>query len=88
MVAWSNLLWLAVDMNMGGMHMTGFRMVAAGVGIMAQVSAPRRMIEFAFVFVIWLVMMVGMMAPSAAGLALLRPRENGRGDHPGYRGPW
>lgn len=30
------------------------------------------MIEFAFVLVMWLVIMVGMMAPSAAGLALLR----------------
>ena len=39
-VAWSYVLWLAVDMDMGGMHMTGFRMVAAGVGIMAPVGAP------------------------------------------------
>jgi len=63
-LAWSYVLWLAVDMDMGGMHMTGFRMVAAGVGIMAPASAPWRMIEFAFAFVMWLVMMVGMMAPS------------------------
>ena len=30
--AWSYLLWLSVDMGMGGMDMTGFRMIPAGRG--------------------------------------------------------
>jgi predicted metal-binding membrane protein len=73
-LAWSYVLWLAVDMDMGGMDMTGLRMVPAGLGIMAPASAPWRMIEFAFVFVMWLVMMVGMMAPSAAPMILMYAR--------------
>jgi predicted metal-binding membrane protein len=73
-LAWSYVLWLAVDMDMAGMDMTGFRMVPAGLGIMAPASAPWRIIEFAFVFVMWLVMMVGMMAPSAAPMILMYAR--------------
>jgi predicted metal-binding membrane protein len=73
-LAWSYVLWLAVDMDMAGMDMTGLRMVPAGLGIMAPASAPWRMIEFAFVFVMWLVMMVGMMAPSAAPMILMYAR--------------
>ena len=68
------MLWLAVDMDMGGMDMSGLRMIPAGLGIMAPASAPWRMIEFAFVFVMWLVMMVGMMAPSAAPMILMYAR--------------
>jgi predicted metal-binding membrane protein len=34
-LAWGYLLWLAADMDMGGMDMTGFRMTPAGMGIMA-----------------------------------------------------
>ena len=29
-IAWAYLLWLAADMKMGGMDMTGFRMIPAG----------------------------------------------------------
>jgi hypothetical protein len=61
-LAWGYVLWLAADMNMGGMDMTGFRMIPAGLGIMAPANAPWRAIEFAFVFAMWAVMMVGMMA--------------------------
>ncbi len=73
-LAWGYVLWLAVDMDMGGMDMTGLRMVPAGLGIMAPAGTPWRMIEFAFVFVMWLVMMVGMMAPSAAPMILMYAR--------------
>ena len=31
-VAWSYLLWLSVDMGMGGMDMTGFRMIRPAWG--------------------------------------------------------
>jgi predicted metal-binding membrane protein len=59
------VLWLANDMDMGGMDMTGFRTIPAGVGIMLAATAPWKAIEFAYVFAMWAVMMVGMMAPSA-----------------------
>src|ERR1700741_331630 len=72
--AWAYVLWLAADMDMGGMDMTGFRMIPAGIGIMAPVNAPWTAIEFAFVFVMWAVMMVGMMTPSAAPMMLMYAR--------------
>jgi predicted metal-binding membrane protein len=73
-LAWSYLLWLAADMDMDGMDMTGFRMIPAGIGIMAPAHAPWREIEFAFVFAMWTVMMVGMMTPSAAPMILMYAR--------------
>jgi predicted metal-binding membrane protein len=73
-LAWAYLLWLAADMSMGGMDMTGFRMIPAGMGLMAPASAPWSAIEFAFVFAMWAIMMVGMMAPSAAPMILMYAR--------------
>jgi predicted metal-binding membrane protein len=73
-LAWGYLLWLAADMDMGGMDMTEFRMVPAGIGIMAPANAPWSAIEFAFVFAMWAVMMVGMMTPSAAPMLLMYAR--------------
>jgi predicted metal-binding membrane protein len=73
-LAWCYVLWLAADMDMGGMDMTGFRMIPAGMGIMAPANAPWRAIEFVFVFAMWAVMMVGMMAPSAAPMILMYAR--------------
>ena len=73
-LAWGYVLWLAADMDMGGMDMTGFRMIPAGIGIMAPANAPWKAIEFAFVFAMWAVMMVGMMAPSAAPMILMYAR--------------
>jgi predicted metal-binding membrane protein len=73
-LAWAYVLWLAVDMEMGGMEMSGFRMVPAGTGMMAPAASPWSAVELAFVFVMWAVMMVGMMAPSAAPMILLYAR--------------
>jgi predicted metal-binding membrane protein len=73
-LAWSYVLWLAADMGMGGMDMTGFRMIPAGMALMAPANAPWKAIEFAFVFAMWAVMMVGMMAPSAAPMILMYAR--------------
>jgi len=73
-LAWGYVLWLAADMDMGGMDMTGFRMIPAGMGFMAPANAKWGAIEFAFVFVMWAVMMVGMMAPSAAPMILMYAR--------------
>jgi predicted metal-binding membrane protein len=70
-LAWAYVLWLAADMNMEAASMSGFRMVPAGVRMMAPAIAPWSAVEFAFVFVMWAVMMVGMMAPSAAPMILM-----------------
>jgi predicted metal-binding membrane protein len=73
-LAWGYVLWLAADMDMGGMDMAGFRMIPAGLGIMAPANAPWTAVEFAFVFTMWAVMMVGMMVPSAAPMILMYAR--------------
>src|SRR5687767_12419661 len=73
-LAWAYVLWLTADMDMDGMNMSGFRMVPAGMGMMAPAAAPWSAVEFAFVFVMWAVMMVGMMAPSAAPMILMYAR--------------
>jgi predicted metal-binding membrane protein len=78
-LSWAYVLWLAADMDMGGMDMMGFRMIPAGMGIMAPANAPWTAIEFAFVFAMWTVMMVGMMAPSAAPMILMYARVGRRG---------
>jgi predicted metal-binding membrane protein len=82
-LAWGYVLWLAASMGMGGMDMTGFRMIPAGRGLMAMADAPWGVIEFAFVFVMWAVMMIGMMTPSVAPMILTYARvgreENAKG---------
>src|SRR4029079_7839806 len=79
-LAWAYVLWLAADMDMGGMNMSGFRMIPAGMGMMAPAAAPWSAVEFAFVFVMWAVMMVGMMAPSAAPMILMYARVGRHGN--------
>ena len=73
-LAWAYVLWLAADMDMGGMDMSGFRMVPAGVVLMMPATAPWNATEFAFVFAMWAVMMVGMMTPSATPMILIYTR--------------
>jgi predicted metal-binding membrane protein len=73
-LAWGYVLWLAADMGMGGMDMSGFRMIPAGMGLMMPISAPWSAIEFAFVFAMWAVMMIGMMTPSSMPMILLYAR--------------
>jgi predicted metal-binding membrane protein len=73
-LAWGYVLWLAADMDMGGMDMSDFRMIPAGTGIMAPSLAPWSGMEFAFVFAMWVVMMIGMMTPSAAPMILIYAR--------------
>ena len=73
-IAWGYVLWLADGMRMGGMDMTGFRMIPAGRGVMVPSAAPWQATEFVFVFAMWAVMMVGMMTPSAAPMILLYAR--------------
>ena len=83
-LAWGYLLWLSADMNMGGMDMggmdmggidmTALRMIPSGMGLMVPAEMPWRAMEFAFVFVMWTVMMVGMMTPSAVPMFLMYAR--------------
>jgi len=73
-LAWAYVLWLAADMDMGGMDMRGYRMIPAGRGLMMPTAAPWQPIEFVFVFAMWAVMMLGMMAPSAAPMILIYAR--------------
>ena len=73
-LAWSYLLWLLADMDMGGMDMTGLRMISSGMGLMMPAHMPWQAMEFAFVFVMWTVMMVGMMTPSVAPMFLIYAR--------------
>jgi predicted metal-binding membrane protein len=79
-LAWGYVLWLAADIDMGGMDMAGFRMIPAGLGLMAPATAPWGAIEFAFVFVMWAVMMIGMMAPSVAPMILMYARVGRQGN--------
>jgi predicted metal-binding membrane protein len=73
-LAWGYLLWLSADMAMGGMDMSDFRMTPSGMGLMVPARTPWQAMEFAFVFVIWAVMMVGMMTPSATPMILMYAR--------------
>jgi predicted metal-binding membrane protein len=82
-LAWSYLLWLSADMFMGGMDMSGLRMIPSGMGLMMPAHTPWRAIEFAFVFLMWTVMMVCMMTPSAVPMILMYARMGRRADPKG-----
>jgi predicted metal-binding membrane protein len=70
-LAWAYVIWLATDMEMSGMDMSGFRMIPAGMTLMMPATEPWNTTEFAFVFAMWAVMMVGMMTPSATPMILI-----------------
>jgi predicted metal-binding membrane protein len=61
-------------MAMGGMEMPEFRMIPSGAGLMVPTTSPWHAIEFVLVFVMWAIMMVGMMTPSAAPMILIYAR--------------
>lgn len=82
-LAWMDLAWLADDMAMGGMDMSGFRMIPAGQGLMMPAGAPWQPIEFAYVFAMWTVMMIGMMTPSVAPMILIYARVGRQADMSG-----
>jgi predicted metal-binding membrane protein len=73
-LAWGYLMRLSADMDMGGMDMTGLRMIPSRMGLMMPAQTPWRAMEFTFVLVMWTVMMVGMMTPSAAPMFLMYAR--------------
>lgn len=73
-LAWAYVVWLAALMDMGGMDMSGYRMLPSGSGLMLPALEPWSRVEFVLVFVMWAVMMVGMMLPSAAPMVLIYAR--------------
>ncbi len=74
-LAWIYVLRLARDMDMGGMDMTGFRMISTGLAMaMVPASAPWSVTDFVLMAIMWAVMMVGMMTPSAAPMILIYAR--------------
>jgi predicted metal-binding membrane protein len=75
LLAWLYVLRLAADMEMGGMDMTGARMVSTGIRmVMTSRLQAWSGAEFAFIFLMWSVMMVAMMLPSATPIVLLYAR--------------
>lgn len=68
--AWAYILWLAGSMDMSGMSMsdTGMDSMAAPA------LQPWGTTEFLLMFVMWAVMMIGMMTPSAAPMILMYAR--------------
>jgi predicted metal-binding membrane protein len=84
LLAWADLAWLADDMSMGGMDMTGFRMIPAGQGLMMPANTPWQPVEFAYVFAMWTVMMIGMMTPSVAPMILIYARVGRQAVKSGY----
>jgi predicted metal-binding membrane protein len=75
LLAWLYVLRLAADMEMGGMDMTGTGMVSTGIRmVMTSRLQAWSGAEFAFIFLMWSVMMVAMMLPSATPIVLLYAR--------------
>ncbi len=78
-LAWAYLVYLVLRMDMGGMDMGGESM--AGMMQLAPWSATDALL----MFVMWAVMMVGMMLPSATPMVLLYARvvrHNAEDDNP------
>ena len=72
--AWADLAWLSDGMATGGMDMTGSGIIPAGRRLMMPATSPWPPVEFASVFVMWVVMMIGMMVPSATPMILVHAR--------------
>jgi len=71
LLAWAYLLWLSAQMAAEGMaDMPGMDM-SAMAGAMAPSIRAWAPADFAFMFAMWAVMMVGMMTPSVAPMLLL-----------------
>jgi predicted metal-binding membrane protein len=70
-VAWAYVIWLTQNMDMGGaMSMPDM----PSMGAMAPALAPWTPADFVFVFLMWSIMMIGMMTPSAAPMILIYAR--------------
>jgi predicted metal-binding membrane protein len=65
-LAWAYVLWLA-----SGMDAAGHDMAMPGMEMMAPAIAPWTAGDFAWMWAMWAVMMVGMMLPSVAPMVLI-----------------
>jgi predicted metal-binding membrane protein len=75
LLAWAYVVYLYFQMKMGGMDMSGFRMAVTAAGmVMTPAFQPWSGSEFVFTVIMWVVMMIGMMTPSAAPIILLYAR--------------
>jgi predicted metal-binding membrane protein len=74
-IAWAYILWLARTMSMDGMTAPGIRMNSDpfGAAMIASLQ-PWGARELVLALVMWSVMMVGMMTPSAAPMILIYAR--------------
>lgn len=74
-LAWGYTLWLADLMRMPGMDVPGLRMDADPLApAMIPQLQPWSGAEFALLFAMWAIMMIGMMTPSVAPMVLLHAR--------------
>jgi predicted metal-binding membrane protein len=74
-VTWGYVLRLVGMMDMGGMAMPGMRMSSDPFEVaMFSSLQPWNMAESIFAFIMWAVMMVGMMTPAAAPTILIYAR--------------
>ena len=71
LMAWGYVIYLAGQMDMGSMDMTGYRMAVTAAGMMMTPAFQSwNATEFLFTVSMWVVMMIGMMTPSAAPMIL------------------
>jgi predicted metal-binding membrane protein len=74
-LAWTYTIWLAGTIEMGGVVMSKASAMSMNMGaVLAPVFKPWTGVDFVVMFVMWTVMMVGMMTPSAAPMILLYAR--------------
>jgi predicted metal-binding membrane protein len=88
LLAWLYLILLSVAMARGDMSLMGMEAVDAMGEAMAMQVQPWGMVTFALMLVMWWIMMIGMMVPSAAPMILLFARVQRRklpDDNPALR---
>ena len=71
LLAWGYTIWLANNMALGGMPMSAEPDMGA---MLAPAFKPWTPADFVVMYVMWAVMMVGMMTPSAAPMILIYAR--------------
>jgi predicted metal-binding membrane protein len=75
LTAWAYMFRLIGMMDMGGMAMPGMRMSSNPLEVVMFSSLqPWNLAESTFAFIMWVVMMVGMMTPAAAPTILIYAR--------------
>lgn len=85
-LAWAYTIWLANTMDMASMAMPKPAGMSMNMGAMlAPAFKPWTGADFVVMFVMWAVMMVGMMTPSAAPMILTYARVGRQAPSPGSR---